>query len=200
MTIIKLVFYIILLILSYFVVCNIVIYLYAQQNPVADADTMVVLGAKVIGTPARPHPTLQSRLDVAIIYLQQNPRTKVIVCGGQGRNESATEASVMADYLIKNGIDTSRIYIEDQSIRTAQQFVFANQILPLGKTIVVTSDFHLLRSIILAKRSGIHDVSGLPASLSNKDKRIALIREPLALLNSLLFDHPMDYVTTSAKQ
>jgi len=44
-----------------------------------------------------------------------------------------------------------------------------------------------------------HDVSGLPASLSNKDKRIALIREPLALLNSLLFDHPMDYVTTSAK-
>ncbi|WP_294610180.1 YdcF family protein [uncultured Gilliamella sp.] len=188
----RLIKYGLVLVLLYFVICNIVIYYYAQQKPAANADTVVVLGSMVIGSPATPHPTLKDRLDVAVTYLQTNPQTKVVVCGGQGKDESATEASVMADYLAQKGIATSRIYIEDKSTRTAQQFVYANNVLPLGKTVVVTSDFHLLRSIMLAKRSGIKDVSGLPASLSftNLDKYYALIREPLALVNSWLFDHP----------
>ena len=51
---------------------------------------------------------------------------------------------------------------------------------------------------MLAKRSNIGDISGVsaPLSYSNFDKYIAMIREPLALLNSWLFDHPLDYVET----
>lgn len=192
MKMIQLVKYAIIALLSYFIVCNVIILSYAEQNPQDNADTMVILGAQVVGTPAQAPPTLQARLDVAINYLQNNPNTKVIVCGGQGKDESASEASVMADYLIKKGIESSRIYIEDKSTRTAQQFIYANDVLPLGKTVIVTNDFHLLRSIMLAKRSGFNDVSGLSAPLSwtNFDKYIAMIREPLALANSWLFDHP----------
>lgn len=192
MKILKLIKNCLIMFLAYLIICNFVIYLYAQQQPIDNADTVVVLGAKVIGTPARPHPTLKKRLDIAVTYLQNNPQSNVVVCGGQGKDESATEASVMADYLKKHGIDSSRIYIEDQSVRTAQQFIYANNILPLGKTVVITSDFHLLRSIMLAKRSGIDKVSGLPAplDLANRDKYRALLREPLALINSWLFDHP----------
>ena len=104
----------------------------------------------------------------------------------------------MAAYLIKKGINPSRIYLEDKSRRTAQQFVNANKVLPLGKTVVVSSDFHLLRSVMLAKRSGITNISALSAPLSfkNFDKYIALIREPLAIINSWLFDHPLSYVDT----
>lgn len=196
MTIMKLIKYCLILILVYFIVCNIIIFIYANQKPSTNADTLVVLGSQVVGTPAEAPLTLQNRLDTAFNYLQSNPNTKVIVCGGQGSDESATEASVMADYLIKKGIDSSRVYLEDRSRRTAQQFVYANQILPLGKTVVVTNDFHILRSIMLAKRSGISDITGLPAPLAytNIDRYIAMIREPLALLNSWLFDHPLDYV------
>lgn len=196
MTIMKLIKYCLILILVYFIICNIIIFIYANRKPLTNADTLVVLGSQVVGTPAEAPPTLQNRLDTAFDYLQNNPNTKVIVCGGQGSDESATEASVMADYLIKKGIDSSRVYLEERSRRTAQQFVYANQILPLGKTVVVTNDFHILRSIMLAKRSGISDITGLPAPLAytNIDKYIAMIREPLALLNSWLFDHPLDYV------
>ena len=198
MIIIKLIRWLLILILFYFVICNIIIFIYAHQKPAANADTLVVLGSQVVGTPAQAPLTLQIRLNTAINYLQANPNTKVIVCGGQGSDESATEASVMADYLIKKGIQSSRVYLEDRSRRTAQQFVYANQVLPLGKTVVVTNDFHILRSIMLAKRSNIDDISGLsaPLSYSNFDKYIAMIREPLALLNSWLFDHPLDYVET----
>ena len=191
---IKLVKYGFLLILVYFIVCNIFIFIYAQQKPSQHAQTMVILGSQVLGTPAVASPTLADRLDVAVQYLNENPETKVVVCGGQGEDESATEASVMAKYLIDKGIDANRVYQEDKSRRTAEQFIFANRVLPLGKTVVVTNDFHILRSIMLAKRSGVHDVSGLsaPLAFNNGDKYVALIREPLALANSWLFDHPSD--------
>ena len=196
---IKLVKYGFLLILVYFIVCNIFIFIYAQQKPSQHAQTMVILGSQVLGTPAVASPTLADRLDVAIQYLNENPETKVVVCGGQGEDESATEASVMAKYLIDKGIDANRVYQEDKSRRTAEQFIFANRVIPLGKTVVVTNDFHILRSIMLAKRSGIHDVSGLsaPLAFNNGDKYVALIREPLALANSWLFDHPSDNTKTT---
>ncbi|SCB76148.1 Uncharacterized SAM-binding protein YcdF, DUF218 family [Gilliamella bombicola] len=194
MNMIQLIKYAVIGILGYFIVCNVVIFVYTQQPPQDNADTMVILGSQVVGTPAQAPLTLQTRLDVAVTYLHNNPNTKAIVCGGQGKDESATEASVMADYLIKKGIESSRVYIEDKSTRTAQQFLYANDILPLGKTVVVTNDFHLLRSVMLAKRSGFEQISGLSAPLnwSNFDKYIAMIREPLALANSWLFDHPKE--------
>ena len=192
MTIMNLIKYCLIALLVYFIICNVVIFIFAKQKPAANADTLVVLGSQVVGTPAQAPLTLQIRLNTAINYLQNNPNTKVIVCGGQGPDESATEASVMAKYLIDNGINTDRVYQEDQSKRTAEQFIFANRVVPLGKTVIVTNDFHILRSIMLAKRSGIHDVSGLsaPLSFNNGDKYVALVREPLALANSWLFDHP----------
>ena len=195
----KLIKYGFLLILIYFIVCNIIIYIYAEKKPSQHAQTMVILGSQVIGTPAIASPTLADRLDVAVQYLNQNPETKVVVCGGQGEDESATEASVMAKYLIDKGIEANRVYQEDKSRRTAEQFIFANRVLPLGKTVVVTNDFHILRSIMLAKRSGVHDVSGLsaPLAFNNGDKYVALIREPLALANSWLFDHPSDNTKTT---
>ena len=192
MTIMNLIKYCLIALLVYFIICNVIIFIYAKQKPAANADTLVVLGSQVVGTPAQAPLTLQIRLNTAINYLQNNPNTKVIVCGGQGPDESATEASVMAKYLIDNGINADRVYQEDQSKRTAEQFIFANRVLPLGRTVVVTNDFHILRSIMLAKRSGINDVSGLsaPLSFNNGDRYVALIREPLALANSWLFDHP----------
>ena len=192
MTIMNLIKYCLIALLVYFIICNVVIFIFAKQKPAANADTLVVLGSQVVGTPAQAPLTLQIRLNTAINYLQNNPNTKVIVCGGQGPDESATEASVMAKYLIDNGINADRVYQEDQSKRTAEQFIFANRVVPLGKMVIVTNDFHILRSIMLAKRSGINDVSGLsaPLSFNNGDRYVALIREPLALANSWLFDHP----------
>lgn len=190
----KFIKYGVLVVLTYFIICNIVIYLYALKKTESHADVLIVLGAQVVGNPAEASPSLQVRLDSAVNYLNDNTETKVIVCGGKGQDESATEASVMARYLLNKGIDLSRIYIEDKSLRTVEQIHNVLNILPPSKTVIATNDFHLLRSIMLAKRFGIEDVSGLSSHLSydNVDRSLALIREPLALLNSWLFDHPND--------
>lgn len=182
----------VILIVLYFVISNIVILFYARSQPAPNADTLIILGSQVVGDPARPGKSLTERLDTAIVYLEQNPATKVIVCGGQGHDEADSEANVMKNYLIDKGIAASRIYQEDQSTRTAQQFIYAKKLMELGNVVVVSSDFHLLRSIMLAKRSGVDNITGLAATVafSNPDRWTSLIREPLALINSYLFDHP----------
>ncbi|WP_434778905.1 YdcF family protein [Neisseria sp. Ec49-e6-T10] len=181
--------------LLFFISLNTIIYINAKNNatPKAQADTMIILGAKIIDTPAKPDKTLTERLNAAIPYLKANLNTKVIVCGGQGLDESATEASVMKQYLVNHGIEGNRIFEEDQSVRTAQQFILPKKMMTLGHTVVVTSDYHLLRAMMLAKRSGL-DVSGLPSKTSyqNKNRYLSLIREPLAVLNSYFFDFPID--------
>lgn len=188
----KIVKSLLLLAILYFVISNMVILLYAKSEPLPNADTLIILGSQVVGDPARPGKSLQERLDTAIGYLEKNPATKVIVCGGQGKDEADSEANVMQNYLIDKGITASRIYQEDQSTRTAHQFIYAKQLLELGNVVVVTSDFHLLRSMMLAKRSGVDNISGLSATVAydNGDRWTALIREPLALINSFLFDLP----------
>lgn len=177
----------------FFILINVWIHVVGNMHtkPPQQADSMIILGAQVINSPAVPNLSLQERLDAAIPYLQANPQTRVIVSGGQGQDESATEASVMKHYLMSKGIAGDRIFEENSSRRTAEQFVNAKQFFTLGKTIIVTSDYHLLRSLMLAKRSGL-DSYGLtaPSDYNNIDKYIALYREPLALIHSYLFDHP----------
>ncbi|WP_140920596.1 YdcF family protein [Limnobaculum xujianqingii] len=188
----KLLKYSLSFLLPFFIIGNVLIAHYKGIEPEAGADSMIILGAQVIGNPAKPSRTLRERLDVAIPYLKENPNTRVIVCGGQGRKETATESSVMKSYLINNGIESQRIYEEDQSTRTIHQFIYSRSLTELGKTVIVTSDFHMLRSFMLARRSGIEDISGLPAAVGreSRETRRAFFREPLALLNSFLFDHP----------
>ena len=89
--------------------------------------TVIVLGAKVEGD--SPSLMLQRRLEVSRDVLLAHPDWPVIVTGGQGSDESRTEASVMAEWLIAQGIESSRIHLEDRSTNTAQNIEYAKAIL-----------------------------------------------------------------------
>ena len=71
-------------------------------KPVKNLDYIIVLGAQV--KESGPSVVLRYRLDIAVSYLKENDNTLVIVSGGQGANEKATEASVMKEYLVNNAM------------------------------------------------------------------------------------------------
>ena len=71
-------------------------------TPVKNLDYIIVLGAQV--KESGPSVILRYRLDRAVSYLKENDNTLVIVSGGQGANEKATEASVMKEYLVNNAM------------------------------------------------------------------------------------------------
>ncbi|TSI03193.1 YdcF family protein [Lysinibacillus sp. BW-2-10] len=156
------------------------------KTPVADGsnDYMVILGAKVRPDKS-PSLSLQNRLDVAVDYLQKHPHVQVIVSGGQGADEPATEASIMANYLIDAGIDPLRIQLEEKSTSTYENLLFSKDFLPEGvKNItIVSNDYHLARARYLANVVGLEAdvlVAKTPRSVEGKSN----IRERLALLKT----------------
>lgn len=118
--------------------------------------TVVVLGSKVSGT--TPSADLRARIEAAAAYLKANPQAKCIVSGGQGAGELVTEASVMREYLVKGGIDASRILTEDRSTTTVENLknslavIKQNGLSP--DLAIVTDEYHEFRAGKIAENLG----------------------------------------------
>lgn len=152
-------------------------------------DFVIILGAGLHGD--KPSKSLQTRLIAAVHYLKENKDVPVVVSGGQGSGETITEAEAMARYLKKNGISENRIYNENQSTSTYENLKFSKQLLEeLGvkdpAVLIVTNDFHIARTKIIAKKAGL-DSYFLNVESPPFVKINYLIREYFAFLKTWLF-------------
>ena len=135
----------------------------ATLDPASGLDYVIVLGAHVRST--GPSRALALRLDAALDYAADNPDTIFIVSGGQGSNEPCTEADAMKTYLETHGLSSDRILTEDQSTNTVENLRFSRKLIPqeVQKVGIVTSNFHVYRSLRLAKQQGFLDPVGISA-------------------------------------
>lgn len=134
-----------------------------------EIDYLVVLGAKV--NPNGPSVSLQDRIDAAYNYLIAHPDVIAIVSGGQGADEPMPEAECMYQALVAKGIDESRIWREDKATSTWENLHFSLDLIQERtgqrpqKLGVLSSEYHLFRASLFAKRCGVEFV-GVPASSS----------------------------------
>lgn len=84
-------------------------------------DYLIVLGAKVREDDISS--SLKRRLDKVIRYAQEHPETKLVLSGGQGEDEPATEAFAMAEYLRYNGISPEQMLLEVYSTNTKENMI-----------------------------------------------------------------------------
>lgn len=149
--------------LGLFILVEGMIFTGVREKAPGGADYLIILGAqwKADG----PSYVLQKRLDKALEYLAENPDTVVIVSGGQGSNEVISEAEGMKKYLVEAGIQPDRILMEDQSVNTSENLKFSKELLDSvdSTVVVVTNDFHVFRSVRIARKNGYHAVEGLSA-------------------------------------
>ena len=138
-------------------------------TPDAEAEYLVVLGAKVRDD--GPSVSLWDRINAAADYLKAHEDTIAIVSGGQGEDEPITEAQCMHDELVKLGIDESRIWMEDKATSTDENMRFSLDLIEEKtgtrpkKLAILSSEYHLYRSSLMAKKLGIEFV-GVPAKTS----------------------------------
>lgn len=151
-----------------FVVIEGLIIAESVKQPQNEADYLIVLGAKVNGT--TPSLILQYRINKAAEYMKKHPGTKAIVSGGQGADEGISEAEAMKNGLLSSGIAAERILVEDQSTSTKENLDYSQKLLTEAggsikesKVIVVTTDFHVLRAVGIARKAGYGQVEGLAA-------------------------------------
>jgi uncharacterized SAM-binding protein YcdF (DUF218 family) len=135
------------------------IYVYGTEDNVTyKEDALIVLGGGVRGE--RILLPLQLRLDAAIAYLGKNPDAVIVVSGGKGFGEAVSEAYAMKQYLLQHDIPEAQILKEDRSTSTSENFKFSKKMLD-GKLAAgysvgyVTNDFHVFRSMQLAKLVGL---------------------------------------------
>lgn len=133
----------------------------------ARSDTIIILGAKIIGQD--PSSMLRLRLDEAIKLYNEGYASTIIVSGGQGADEDVSEAASMKIYLLSHGIPTEKILLEDQSFNTYQNLANSHKIMRennLKTAIIVSNASHIRRSLLLAQSLGMM-VSGAPAPMAN---------------------------------
>lgn len=115
-----------------------------------EVSCVIILGAGVNGT--QPSLMLRSRLDAALMYLEDRPEIPVICSGGQGAGEDITEAECMARWLMLHGIEEKRIWKEERSTSTAENFDFSTEVMlahgvdPTDSFAFVTNDYHVARA------------------------------------------------------
>ena len=151
----------------------------------AGLDYINVLGAQV--RESGPSAALKYRLDEAVEYLEDNPKTICIVSGGQGANEPYSEAEGMAQYLKEQGIDASRILLEDKSLNTEQNMEYSKALIKDGASVgIITNDFHLFRAKQIARKYGLDNVCGIAAKSTPVYLPNNMLREFLAEIKFLL--------------
>lgn len=152
------------------------------------ADVIIVLGARVY--PDRLSTSLKARLDIGLKLFRDGLAQQIIVSGGQGADEPTSEALAMQEYLLAQGVNPRAIHLEQNSYSTYDNLRFSQQIMleqGFGSALLVTSDYHVLRSRLIAWRLGIVSTSAaaplpVPATLRCR----MLGREVLAIWRELL--------------
>ncbi len=153
-------------------------------------DTIIVLGAKLIGD--QPSSMLRLRLDEAIQLYNQGLAPAIIVSGAQGPDEIASEADIMRTYLIGKGIPSAKIYVENRSHNTYQNLLYSQKIMSeqgFHQAIIVSNASHIRRALVIAQQLGIK-ASASPAPMADNAYLTAqqYAREGAAMLSLLILN------------
>lgn len=111
------------------------------------------------------------RVKAAASAYAQGYAKRVIACGGTTPGHQISEAEVMAALLDKEGVPSDAVWLENRSQITIENMRFAAQMLGGAKgkrVLVVTSDYHVRRSVLTARRAGFK-AKGYAAALEHDD-------------------------------
>lgn len=150
-------------------------------EPLGPADAVVVLGAAVRGP--RPSPVLEGRLEHALDLFRRGLAPRIVLTGGRGPGNPASEAAVARDWLVARGVPRDRLLLDEVSRTTRQNLQEAARLLaprpaldeaPSRPSVLLVSDpLHLARSRLLARRAGL---DAIPAPTPHTRIRGAWVR------------------------
>ncbi|GDX79304.1 hypothetical protein LBMAG42_11150 [Deltaproteobacteria bacterium] len=122
----------------------------AETGP---ADAIIVLGAAVLPN-GQPSGSLLARATAGAALFHEG-RAPLVVATGAHHQGPPGEAVVAREILLRAGVPSDRILIEEKSRNTHGNFLFARGLIPEAvRVYVVTEPFHLARALILARKLG----------------------------------------------
>jgi SanA protein len=144
----------------------------------------VVLGAKVYPSGALSS-VLQGRVDSAIELYKAGKVKKLLMTGDNGTRRY-DEVTAMKRYAMEHGVPDTDIVRDYAGFRTFDSCYRARHIFGVKNAVIVTQDFHMPRSLYLARSCGIDAVGYVaPDNMSSRALRSLKLREYAATLTAV---------------
>lgn len=158
---------------------------FANDTKPQQADAIIILGAAVWAD--GPSPSLMARVQYASQLYKEGYAPYIILSGGQGKF-GPTEAEMMKQLLLQDGIKTEVLILEEQSTNTYENITYSYKLMQahqLKSALIVTDTFHLKRAMRMAESQDMITY-GAPVfeSVLYKNKSLKFyytLREVLAL-------------------
>ena len=134
-------------------------YIVREPDRLKPADAVMVLGALVHS--GGPSSVLKARLEYAYELYADGKANKILLSGDHGQEEY-DEVNVMKDYLLEKGVPEEDIFMDHAGFNTYDSMYRAKHVFLVEKMIISTQEFHMPRSVYIARKLGI-DAYGYPS-------------------------------------
>ena len=176
----------ILLIACFIFIQSLVIAAQFQYKP-EKSDAILILGY-ALEDGLYPDEWLRLRLQKGLDLFNEGYGNYIIVSGGIGPTDQIPVAIAMKSWLLEREVPEDRILTEEKSNTTYENIVFSKEIMAdksIDSVVVVTNDFHIYRSMLIAK-AHLPNCSGSPSYTNRFFKKLfSYIREDMAVVKYL---------------
>ncbi|CAN5342417.1 ElyC/SanA/YdcF family protein [soil metagenome] len=157
--------------------------IYNNLADLPNSHTVIILGASV-HSDGKLSPILQDRVDTGLKLYRQRKANRFLV-SGDNRSTDYDEVNAMKNYLVAKGVPPDHIFTDPAGIDTYDSMYRAKAIYNVSSATVVTQEFHLPRTLFIARNLGF-DFVGYPANPNKYQTEASLKRrEKLANFKAL---------------
>ena len=120
------------------------------------ADCIIVLGCKV-REGGEPSDMLRDRLTRGVELYRLGAAPKIIMSGDHGRTDY-NEVGTMKRFATDSGVPPSDVFMDHAGFSTYETMYRARDVFGAKKVIIVTQEYHLYRSVYIARKLGLDAV------------------------------------------
>lgn len=150
-----------------------------------DGSLCIIVLGYALQPDGEMRPELIGRLETALECARQYPGAFILCTGGPTASgcPGATEADRMGEWLVRNGLEPDRLFIENRSLTTVQNAQYSAEILrvslpQVNSVAIVSSDYHIpwaqvlfeavfLKNTALYGKPEVHAVSNAAYVIGN---------------------------------
>jgi uncharacterized SAM-binding protein YcdF (DUF218 family) len=152
--------------------------MYVSEDMNDRAEFVVVLGGGHVSDPSIPvtgqiNDSSLVRIVEGVRVYRSNPGSKLVLSGGSV-SDPVTEASVAADIAKITGVDEADIIMESDSLDTKDQARLIKPIVGDSRFVLVTSAYHMPRSMAMFRKAGMNPVPAPTGHLARKKRRLTI--------------------------
>lgn len=149
------------------------------------SDAVLILGHSLIDG-LIPDTYLTERLEKGLELYNNQLCDYIILSGGQGPTDTIPVAEAMKTWLIERNIPPDVIITETSSKNTYENMRYTKEIIKsykdINSIIVVTSDFHIYRSVLIANNIFDNVTGSVSKSRMSINTVLLYVKEPFSII------------------